>query len=357
MNENEKIVIAMVGLPARGKSYIARKVARYLNWTGLKSRVFNIGMYRRHLVGIDCDATFFDPNNKDAQKARENCAIEAMNDLILYIQGKPMLTLGEGDIAILDGTNTRKERRVFISTYLNENIHCSYKLIWLESICTLSEIIEKNILKTKVTSPDYKHWNDCEKAAEDFRNRIKEYEKIYESLSPELDGEDAAYIQIINQGIQIVLRNIKGYMQSKLISYLINLHTGDRQIYFAIPGETGYDLLNKLGGDNSLTDNGIRYATYLSDFFNEESVNFKNFEEKPTLYCSTLKRSLETGNRLTFLNEISVVKTLDEINMGLRDEMTMDEIERDYSTEYEEMRKDPLNYRFPRGESYMGFNP
>jgi broad specificity phosphatase PhoE len=261
--------------------------------------------------------------------------------------------IGEGDIAILDGTNTKKDRRVFITNYLIENLHCNYKLIWLESICTVPEIIEKNIVKTKVTSPDYKHWDDQEKAAEDFRNRIKEYEKVYETLSPELDGKETAYIQIINQGVQIVLRNIKGYVQSKLLSYLINLHTGDRPIYFARPGETENELHGRLGGDKGLTENGIRYANYLSEFFKNESIGFKNFEEKPTLYCSTLKRSIETGDRLTFLNEVSVVKTLDEINMGLRDEMTIDEIERDYPNEYEEMKRDPLNYRFPRGESYM----
>src|SRR4051812_14761622 len=105
---------------------------------------------------------------------------------------------------------------MFITNYLNYNLNCNYKLIWLESICTLPEIIERNILKTKVTSPDYKHWDDQDKAADDFRNRIKEYEKVYEPISAELDGKDTAYIQIINQGKQIVLRNIKGYIQSKL---------------------------------------------------------------------------------------------------------------------------------------------
>ena len=34
-------VLAMVGLPARGKTYIARKAARYLSWLGHETRVFN----------------------------------------------------------------------------------------------------------------------------------------------------------------------------------------------------------------------------------------------------------------------------------------------------------------------------
>lgn len=31
-------VIAMVGLPARGKTYIAKKLTRYLNWIGITTR-------------------------------------------------------------------------------------------------------------------------------------------------------------------------------------------------------------------------------------------------------------------------------------------------------------------------------
>lgn len=35
---NAKICIALVGLPARGKTYIARKLARYLNWIGVNTK-------------------------------------------------------------------------------------------------------------------------------------------------------------------------------------------------------------------------------------------------------------------------------------------------------------------------------
>ncbi len=87
MEQNDKIVISMVGLPARGKSYIARKLARYLSWAGLKAKVFNIGMYRRVIIGVDCNASFFDQNNAEAVKARENCATEAINDMVEFLNG------------------------------------------------------------------------------------------------------------------------------------------------------------------------------------------------------------------------------------------------------------------------------
>ncbi|KAI9718829.1 MAG: hypothetical protein M1828_006518 [Chrysothrix sp. TS-e1954] len=42
-----KLVIVMVGLPARGKSYITKKMARYLNWLQHDTKIFNVGERRR----------------------------------------------------------------------------------------------------------------------------------------------------------------------------------------------------------------------------------------------------------------------------------------------------------------------
>lgn len=41
----------MVGLPARGKSYITKKMARYLNWLQHDTRIFNVGERRRVAAG------------------------------------------------------------------------------------------------------------------------------------------------------------------------------------------------------------------------------------------------------------------------------------------------------------------
>ncbi|KAL8955187.1 MAG: hypothetical protein Q9183_006752, partial [Haloplaca sp. 2 TL-2023] len=46
-----KLVIVMVGLPARGKSYVTKKMARYLNWLQHDTRIFNVGERRRVAAG------------------------------------------------------------------------------------------------------------------------------------------------------------------------------------------------------------------------------------------------------------------------------------------------------------------
>ncbi|PYH77117.1 6-phosphofructo-2-kinase 1 [Aspergillus uvarum CBS 121591] len=46
-----KLVIVMVGLPARGKSYVTKKLARYLNWLQHDTEIFNVGNRRRVAAG------------------------------------------------------------------------------------------------------------------------------------------------------------------------------------------------------------------------------------------------------------------------------------------------------------------
>ncbi|KAJ1497908.1 hypothetical protein HMI56_005325 [Coelomomyces lativittatus] len=55
------ICIVPVGLPARGKTYMSTKLARYLKWLGVKTQVFNTGEFRRKLYGPNTIHHLFNP--------------------------------------------------------------------------------------------------------------------------------------------------------------------------------------------------------------------------------------------------------------------------------------------------------
>lgn len=99
-----------------------------------------------------------------------------LDDLINYINTE------ENKVAIFDGTNTNKKRRKHIAEELQGKVKCKYQLIWIESICNKQEIIQENIYKVKVNGQDYKS-KTMEEAQIDFRERIKYYEKVYETLT------------------------------------------------------------------------------------------------------------------------------------------------------------------------------
>lgn len=111
-------------------------------------------------------------------------------------------------MAIFDGTNTNKRRRRHISDELQKKVNCKYQLIWIESICTKEEIIKENIYKVKVNGQDYKQVS-METAMKDFTERIKFYEKVYETLTAE---EGYSYIKTINVGEGIEINKINGYL-------------------------------------------------------------------------------------------------------------------------------------------------
>ena len=60
-----KLVIVMVGLPARGKSYITKKIARYLNWLQHDTRIFNVGERRRVAAGAPYLSTPFENKSRE----------------------------------------------------------------------------------------------------------------------------------------------------------------------------------------------------------------------------------------------------------------------------------------------------
>ena len=91
----QKLYVAMVGLPARGKSTLAKRIRDGLMTEGIAARLFNNGDMRRALIGAEStDPNFYDPNNKLGREAREMICMRNME------QAREWLTREVGVAAI-----------------------------------------------------------------------------------------------------------------------------------------------------------------------------------------------------------------------------------------------------------------
>ena len=62
-----KLYVAMVGLPARGKSTLAKRIRSGLEQQGIRTAIFNNGELRRMLFGLESgSAEFFNPDMRAA---------------------------------------------------------------------------------------------------------------------------------------------------------------------------------------------------------------------------------------------------------------------------------------------------
>ncbi|XP_065558084.1 6-phosphofructo-2-kinase/fructose-2,6-bisphosphatase-like isoform X2 [Artemia franciscana] len=331
---NTPHVIAMVGLPARGKTYIAKKLSRYLNWIGINTKVFNLGEYRRHTTDAYKTHDFFRQDNEEAMAIRAKCCLDALTDVCNWLEEG-------GEVAVFDATNTTIDRRQLIHSIVTEQM--GYKLFFVESICDDPKIVESNIKEVKVNSPDYMGI-DQEKALEDFLKRIQHYQERYETLDEKRE-KYLSYMKIFNTGEKITVHKHEGHIQSRIVYYLMNIHITPRTIYFTRHGESEYNLNGKIGGDSSLSERGREYAEALAKFVKQQKLpNLR-------IWTSWMKRTVQTAGMITEAPQ-ERWRALNELDAGICEELTYEEIKAKYPQEFAARDANKFSYRYPRGESY-----
>ncbi|KAJ3324080.1 Fructose-2,6-bisphosphatase [Boothiomyces sp. JEL0866] len=368
-----RLACVMVGLPARGKTYTARKITRYLTWLGHRSRIFNVGNYRREAVGAEQKADFFDPENVEFSTQRAAVAENALNDMLDWLckgsphqvssaglnspsLGTPLGSLtpsrqmsvagagvgGPSRIALYDATNSTKERRQFIYDRCCE---ANIKVFFVENICDDDNLVMHNIKEVKLSSPDYVGW-ETQDAINDFIKRIEHYAKSYESISADEFGGAISFVKIFNIGKQVTTNNVQGYLESRIVYFLMNLNTVPRSFYISRHGESMYNLEGKIGGNSTLSPQGLSFAGKLQSVI---EANIHN-HEKLIIWTSTLIRTIQTAS---FLNYSKLQwKQLDELSSGSCDGLTYEEIAQKYPEDFMERDLDKFNYRYRGGESY-----
>ncbi|XP_076058830.1 6-phosphofructo-2-kinase/fructose-2,6-bisphosphatase 1-like isoform X2 [Oratosquilla oratoria] len=330
---NAPHVVAMVGLPARGKTYVAMKLARYLNWVGIATKVFNVGDYRRQAIVDYQGHDFFDHTNREGNAIRNKCALDALQDVCEWLQSGGM-------VAVYDATNTTRARRELIHQVICHQM--GFKLFFLESICSDPEIINTNIMECKVTNPDYANM-EKEDAVKDFHKRIEHYRGCYEELDEELE-KTYSFMKIYDTGRRVVVHKQEGHIQSRIAYYLMNIHITPRSIYLTRHGESVYNQLGRIGGDSDLSHRGFQYSNALAKFIEEQKIS------NLRVWTSYMKRTIQTAGGISAPQERW--KALNEIDAGICEGLTYEEIQEQYPEEFAARDQCKYSYRYPRGESY-----
>lgn len=186
----------------------------------INAKSFNVGSYRRNDTPKP-GADFFDTNNPKGERLRRAAAEAAVTDMLKWFSEG-------GHVGVLDATNSTKARRAWIKEQCESR---GYQVLFVESKCENDDIIMNNIKDVKVRSPDYAGV-DPETAANDFMERIRNYERVYQSIDGD-EESDLTYVQLVDVGSSVVINNIENYLQTRIIYFTMNLHITPRSIYLS----------------------------------------------------------------------------------------------------------------------------
>lgn len=269
---------------------------------------------------------------------------------------------GAVDVAIFDATNTTKERRRWVFEAVTNAKH---RVLFLETICTDDTIIRSNVREAKLKSPDYqcvagkRYRASCwtlyltafvircrgmseEAAIEDFLKRIQHYIRVYVPVNRDMDEEDMPYIKLVDVGRRIEANLVRGHLTGRMLHFLANMHITPKTIWISRHGESEYNVKKWLGGNPGLSERGVAYSKKLAEFFTRMYARETEF----TVWTSTLKRTIQTAHPLG--RDSVQWKALDEIDAGLCDGMTYEQIAEAMPEEYEARQVDKFHYRYPR---------
>ncbi|KHJ30741.1 putative 6-phosphofructo-2-kinase fructose-bisphosphatase [Erysiphe necator] len=346
-----RIAIVLVGLPARGKTHISVSLARYLQWLGVKTRIFHLADYRRATMGEKKDLPddyFFINACAKSVYLRQKILQKCREDLYAWLNDE------NGQVAIYDAVNPHANgRRSLAEEFAQRNV----QTLFLESYVTDQRILAENARNVKIHSPDF-HGMDADEAAQLYLRRINMKIPLFETMME----NDLNYIKMINAGESIQYNNVSfGYLSLRIVFYLMNLHIKTRAIYFAREGSSSDEDSEKV--DASLSEEGVKYSQKMTNALlkhreAEKATAIAEGESSATLrsltiWASTRKLSFETAIPLKEKGfTVRQRSQMSQLNPGVCGKLNEASIRERYPEEVIKHAADPYHHRYPRAESY-----
>ncbi|RDW89318.1 putative 6-phosphofructo-2-kinase fructose bisphosphatase protein [Coleophoma cylindrospora] len=346
-----RIAIVLVGPPARGKTHISVSLSRYLQWLGVKTRIFHLGDYRRATMGPGVeipDDYFFINASASSVMLRQKILKKCREDIYAWLNHE------NGQVAIYDAVNPLSGgRRSLAKEFAKHDV----QTLFLESYVNDEKILQENARSVKISSPDFVGM-DPDDAAKMYLKRIDEKIPSFETMNE----SDLNYVKMINAGESIHYNNVTfGYLSHRIVFYLMNLHIKSRHTFFARAGTSKHEDTYK--ADASLSEEGKEYAQKMSETLikhrEEEraALMAQGGSDAPlkslTVWTSTRKRTVETSEYLENLGYRTRQRSqMSQLNPGVCESMSERTIRRLYPDEVEKHELDPYHHRYPRAESY-----
>ena len=175
-----------------------------------------------------------------------------------------------------------------------------------------------------------------------------------------MEESDLNYIKMINAGERIMINNCTfGYLDHRIVFYLLNLHIKSRHTYFARAGTSREEDSYK--ADASLSEQGIAYARNMG----ETLIKHRENERKAmiarggpdiplkmlTVWTSTRRRTIETSQYLYEQGyRVRQRSQMSQLNPGVCEKKSEKRIRSEYPEEVAKHEADPYHHRYPRAE-------
>lgn len=346
-----RIAIVMVGLPARGKTHICVSMARYLQWLGVKTRIFHLGDYRRATVGKGgaVPEDYFFPNaSPTSVMLRQKILKKCREDIYSWLNHE------NGQVAIYDAVNpTASGRRSLAKEFAKHDV----QTLFLESYVDDERILRENARNVKISSPDFAGM-DPDEAAKLYLKRIEMKIPVFETMKE----NELNYVKMINAGQAFFYNNVSfNYLSHRIVFYLTNLHIKSRTTFFVRAGTATDEEDYK--ADAPLSEDGQAYAIKMSETLlkhreqERQTLIAEGGPDVPlrplTVWTSTRLRTIQTAEHLKEKGyKVRQRSQMSQINPGVCEKLSERAIRHLYPEEVEKHELDPYHHRYPRAESY-----
>ncbi len=324
-----KLYVAMVGLPGRGKSTMARRIRDGLLSEGISARIFNNGDVRRQLLGAEStEPDFYNPDNSFGREAREIICRRNLEN------AQDWLREG-GEVAILDATNASRTRRKFIENTLRD-----HPVLFVECV-NEDPLLLNACIRRKADLPEYAQYSK-EDALASFMKRISYYETIYDHL-----GEEKYWMCVDSTANRVL--DEKPCESSPYYAAIreIVVSMWVKNLYLARHGQTEFNIQGRIGGDPPLTSKGRAQAQALARHMQSVPIDW--------VFTSTRMRSHETAAPLLESHphaHVMALREFDEIWAGDCENMLYSEIREKMPEVTAGRNANKYSYMYPNGESY-----